>query len=95
MAINDVRLNKFKYFLECYFNPSADYSELDSLIEDFSKSEIEDTIVGFQEELKYIKSLEEQEYFEIKEFIRKYGMRNMPIEKVKWFIEYLNDKIVN
>lgn len=95
MAINKDRLKKFKYFLECYFNPSAYYSELDNLIEDFNKSEIEDTILGFREELKYAKSLDESEYPEVKEFIREHGMRNMPLEKVKWFIEYLNEKIEN
>lgn len=93
MTLNLDKLKMFKYFLECYFNPSAYYSELDSLIEDFNSSEIEETVSQFQTELKYIKSLEERDFIEVKEFIRKHGMRNMPMEKVKWFIDYLDSKI--
>lgn len=30
--IEEEQLGKLKYFFECYFNVSADYSELDTLI---------------------------------------------------------------
>jgi hypothetical protein len=93
MALSEEKFKMFKYFLECYFNPSAYYSELDSLIDDFNKSEVENTVTNFQTELKCLKSYDEEGFSDIKEFIRKHGMRNMPIEKVKWFVEYLNSKI--
>ncbi|MBD7970144.1 hypothetical protein [Paenibacillus gallinarum] len=36
---DEMNFTTFKYFLECYFNPSANYDELDKLIVDFNSFE--------------------------------------------------------
>lgn len=46
--IEEEQLSKLKYFFECYFNVSADYSELDTLIKEYKEVENE----GYIEDLK-------------------------------------------
>jgi predicted Ser/Thr protein kinase len=89
--LDDKTYDRFKYFLECYFNPSAYYSELDDLIKEFNTIEPEINKSRLKQELK--KLILNENINDTKEFIRKFGMRNMPIEKVKWFIEYLDSNI--
>lgn len=80
----------FKYFLECYFNPSANYDELDKLIVDFNSFEN----VGYRKKLhSELLVLQLEEFSIMQEFVRKYGMRKMDDEKLKWLIQRMLDKL--
>lgn len=80
----------FKYFLKCYFNPSANYDELDNLIVDFNSFEI----VGHRKNLhSELLVLQLEEFSIMQEFVRKYGMRKMDDEKLKWLIQQMLDKL--
>lgn len=77
----------FKYFLECYFNVSANYEELENIIKDFNSSEIDKYRQKLQTELKLI--LELKDWDTVQNFVKKYGMRKMNEEKLKWFIKFI------
>jgi hypothetical protein len=74
----------FKYFLECYFNVSANYDELEQLIEEFNISEGEKYRKQLKMELELI--LQQGNWDAVKEFVRKHGMRNMSHDKLKWVV---------
>ncbi|MDA7025776.1 hypothetical protein PJ311_04020 [Bacillus sp. CLL-7-23] len=52
-------LDKFKYFLECYFNPIMDYSDIRALKEDYRKDESDKNIKKILCELQEIKNKEQ------------------------------------
>ncbi|GKU76498.1 contact-dependent growth inhibition system immunity protein [Paenibacillus sp. L3-i20] len=81
------RYELLKYFLECYFNVSANYDELEQLITEFRNSETAKNQSLLIAELETIQRLDNWEF--IHEFVRKYGMRNMAFNKLKWFIDTL------
>lgn len=85
------KYERFKYFLECYFNQSADYAELDKLIHEFNTIENCDIKAQLKNEINKI--MLEEDIEAAKEFIRKYGMRNMSPDKLKWFLTCLNSKV--
>lgn len=95
--VGEMMLNKeltfetFKYFLECYFNMSADYSELEKVIAEFNSFEDIKNRKKLREELATIPKLTEWEA--IQTFILKNGMRRMDEERTKWFIEVIIDHL--
>lgn len=89
--LNEKEYPKFKYFLECYFNASADYSELETLVDEYKTIESKDNIEALQIEVKKLIKLSDKG--EIWLFIKKYGMRSMRDEKFKWFLNYLDKNI--
>lgn len=90
--IDEKQLNKLRYFLECYFNVSADYSELDSLIKEYKKIENREYIEDLKEEIKLALLPNNIEF--LRGFIKKYGMRNIKNDdKIIWLLNNIRDNI--
>lgn len=80
----ELNFETFKYFLECYFNVSANYDELDRLINEFNSSENQKYRQQLRFELEQILQLDNWNV--VQKFVKSYGMRNMNEEKLKWLI---------
>lgn len=89
--IKENDLDKFRYFLECYFNVSCDYSELDSIIKEYKEFENKEYILKLKQEVKLILSNKDLEFAQ--NFIKKYGMRTMTSEKIVWFMNEIINKV--
>lgn len=90
--IEESRLNKLKYFFECYLNVSADYSDLDALVKEFREIENEEYIKELKEEIELLLPINDIEF--IRNFIRKYGMRDIENDnKIKWILNYIRENI--
>lgn len=76
-----------EYFFECYFNMSADYKEVEDLVEEFGKIESEEIIQGFKKEVESIISLEDWNYIIAAGRIN--GGRILSYKKAEIFIKYL------
>lgn len=87
----ELNFETLKYFLECYFNVSANDDELDKTLNDFNLYENAKYRKKLKEELKLILQLEN--WGIVQEVIKKYGMRKMNEEKVKWFIHYVYENL--
>ncbi|MGG3521903.1 hypothetical protein ABES33_18695 [Bacillus pseudomycoides] len=81
----------FKYFLECYFYVSADYDELDKFIHDFNSLENMEYLKKLRAELKLILHIEDWDM--VHGLVKKYGMRKMNEEKLKWLIQSVLDHL--
>lgn len=81
----------FKYFLESYFNVSANYDELEELINEFNLEDIKYR-KGLSAELEIILQLEDWDF--VHEFVRKNGMRKMNKDKLEWLVRSILDKII-
>lgn len=81
----ELSLDKFKYFLLCYFNMSADYSDLEQLALEYKNNETEDNCQQLIEELHSIVMMENWEF--IRQFVKEHGMRNLSDERIKKMIE--------
>lgn len=91
VMLNDDKYAVFKYLLECYFNCSFNYDELYTVIGEFNKDESQLKRLKFRNELQSI--MANGKLIETGDFVRKYGMRRMPVKKVKWFVNYLLEHI--
>ncbi|MFJ5965269.1 hypothetical protein [Bacillus sp. NPDC093026] len=80
-------LDKFKYFLECYFNLSMDYSDITTLAEEYRKDESDLNIKKFLYELHEIKNKDQWNAANI--VIREHGMRNLNQEQIKQMVDSL------
>lgn len=80
----------FKYFLECYFNESANYEGLEELVNVFNEEQI-DYRIRLYKELTFILNADHIDY--VQEFIRNHGKRKMSKEKVNWFIELIQANV--
>lgn len=90
--IDEKQLSKLRYFLECYFHVSADYSELDTLIKEYKEIEDDEYIKDLKEEISTVLLVDNIEF--IRDFIKKYGMRNMKNDdKVIWFLNHIKNNI--
>ncbi|TCP27840.1 hypothetical protein EV207_11767 [Scopulibacillus darangshiensis] len=78
--MNENDYKTFKYFLESYFNVSANYNELEQLIQEFNTIENSKYRESFKNELEQM--LEEKDWDSIKEIVKVYGMRNMSHDKL-------------
>jgi succinate dehydrogenase flavin-adding protein (antitoxin of CptAB toxin-antitoxin module) len=87
----ELNFETFKYFLECYFNVSANYDELEKIINDFNSFENIKYRKKFLAELELILQLEDWDI--VQGFVKKYGMRKMNEEKLKWLIQVISDKL--
>jgi hypothetical protein len=83
-------LETFKYFLESYFNQSANYEELEEVVYDFNEEDIEYRI-RLSKELKYILQYQDEDL--IQEYVRRYGKRKMSKEKIEWFIKIIQTNL--
>ncbi|MGE7217510.1 contact-dependent growth inhibition system immunity protein [Priestia koreensis] len=91
MLNKELTFETFKYFLECYFNMSADYSELEKVIAEFNSFEDIKNRKKLRAELEEILKLAEWKAIQ-KNFFEN-GMRRMDEERTKWFIEVIIDHL--
>lgn len=70
-----------EYFFECYFNQSANYDELEYLIDEFLKKEKKETCIIFASEINKI--IENRDWDLIKKIARDKGGRILSEQKVK------------
>lgn len=82
---DNLKLDTLRYFLECYFNVSADYAELEELIAEFKIIEKD----ALTKQLIAEVSIIQQNKVYLRGFIKKYGMRNMNNQRLEWFISSL------
>lgn len=87
----ELSFDTFKYFLECYFNVSANYDDLNKIINDFNSFENIKYRKKLQVELELIWQLEDWD--NIQGLVKKYGMRKMNEEKLKWLIRSVLDNL--
>lgn len=90
----EVRFPIFKYFLEGYFNESADYEELDQLIEEFYDREQQYYQTQLKSEVKYIMSAilkNDKLYCELYNFIRRYGGRRLELNDIVFLLSKINE----
>ncbi|MGF7048370.1 hypothetical protein J2T13_002878 [Paenibacillus sp. DS2015] len=88
---DELNLETFEYFLECYFNVSANYDELDKITSDFNSFENLKYRQKLKVELELILQLKNLD--NVQEFVKKYGMRKMNEEKLKWLIQCILDNL--
>lgn len=86
--LNEKEYPKFKYFLESYFNISADYDELGKLINTYKEVEPKGYIEEFRYEISKLLKLDDRLIIWL--FIKKHGRRTMANGKFKWFLECLD-----
>lgn len=87
----ELKFETFKYFLECYFNVSANYDELGGIISDFNSFENIKYRKKLQAELELILQLEDWDI--VQRFVKKYGIRKMNEEKLKWLIQAISENL--
>ncbi|HLR14690.1 MAG TPA: hypothetical protein VK144_02625, partial [Bacillota bacterium] len=80
----------FRYFLESYFNVSANYDELEEVINEFNLENIKYR-KRLLTELQTILQLQDWEF--VHEFVRVNGMRKMDKDKLEWFIRFIQEHI--
>lgn len=79
--------------MQCYFNQSFDFDDLDKRINDF-KEEISSTQEQFIKELHQI--IITKDYVFADKMLKKYGDLELDnIEEVELFINYLYDRLLN
>ncbi|MFD3259634.1 contact-dependent growth inhibition system immunity protein [Paenibacillus lentus] len=83
----ELSFETFRYFLECYFNVSTNYDELEKIIDDFNSSENLKYRQSLKAELELILQLGNWDI--VQRFVKKYGMRKMNEEKLKWLIQHV------
>ncbi|MDF2904358.1 MAG: hypothetical protein K0S25_1996 [Bacillus sp. (in: firmicutes)] len=81
------KLETLKYFLECYFNMSANYDELESLINDFVSGEQRSYSLQLLKELQWVTANGHWDL--LSKYVYKYGERNMNKQKLQWFADTL------
>jgi hypothetical protein len=86
--------NRLKYFMECYFNQTFGFDELDELILEFKKIENNLCKELFIQELLYF--IETKKYLLANRILRKHGDLDLKdLGKVEKFITYLYDKLLD
>ncbi len=84
--MNDqLKFEAFKYFLECYFNVSANYEELDKVVNEFILSENNSYRTRLQAELERI--MKHGDWENVQGIVKEFGMRKINEDKLKWLIQ--------
>lgn len=79
--------------MECYFNQTFGFDELDELIREFKQIESDLCKDLFIKELHNF--IETKKYRSASRFIKKYGDMNLDEEKTEKFINYLYDRLLD
>lgn len=82
-------IEHFKHFLLCYFNISADFSDLKNLISFYKKTETEQTRRELLSEI--ILLIEREEWSYVHGMVKEYGMRKVNEERIKELMFLLRD----
>ena len=80
----------FRYFLESYFNVSANYDELEEVINEFNLENIKYR-KRLSTELQTILQMQDWDF--VHEFVRENGMRKMDKDKLEWLIRFIQDHV--
>lgn len=88
---DDGLYSHFIYFIECYFNWSMDYADLESLIEDYISRENPIYIIGLRAEVNVLYALDNPR--KIKELVYTYGTRTLKLEQAGNMIGLLHKKL--
>ncbi|URZ05800.1 contact-dependent growth inhibition system immunity protein [Clostridium felsineum] len=89
--INENQLINLRYFFECYFNVSANYSELDMIVTEYKENESKEYIEGLKSEIELILKINDIEL--MNNFIKKYAMRNMKYNKIIELLHHIKNNI--
>ncbi|UKK97617.1 hypothetical protein [Brevibacillus brevis] len=81
----------FKHFLECYFNISADYSDLKDLLSFYKSTESEKTRIELLGEINTLIDADEWTYAH--SLIKEHGMRNMKHENIIEMLLLMRDML--
>ena len=73
-----------KYFIECYFNWSMDYVDLNQIAAEYLKIENEKHILPFKKEIEKLQTLSDSS-----EMVYNYGNRILSLEKSKEMLNIL------
>ena len=82
-----------KYFIECYFNWSMDYTDLERLASDYLKIENDNYISLLKEEIKKLHTLSNSSEI-VKEMTYDYGSRVLSLEKSTEMLNILIKKFL-
>jgi hypothetical protein len=78
---------RFRYFLDCYFNISFDFADLEKLAMDFKTTESQESVNRFLNELYIIR--ETGDWGTVQKFVRDHGMRNLSVERLGIMVDLL------
>ena len=80
-------LDRFKYFLECYFNIDANYSDLERLAEEYKALEPQESVDMLIDELQKIVALGDWDF--VNSFVKEHALRNSSHEKLRAIVNTL------
>lgn len=80
-----------EYFFECYFNMSADYNEIDKLVEEFNTIECEEYIDQLKQELSDV--IKSNDWKTIIQIASNKGGRKLTENKAQLLINYILAKL--
>lgn len=86
-------INQFStigYFIQCYFNWSVDYLELEDVIEEFLMKENSETIRAFRKEIVIMYELKNPDLFRVVSY--RLGDRGISTKKALYVMEMLYTK---
>lgn len=92
MSNESTKYENLKYFFECYFNWSMDYTDLENLIEEFKVRELPVYVNGLTQEVNLIN--EQGNWSEVKEFVYLNGRRNLNLKRTQEMIELLQRRLL-
>ena len=76
-----------QHFLECYFNISFDYADLQQLARQYKSTEQPTHVDQFVKELQKIKQAGNWEQLQV--FVREHGMRYLATDKIEKMVDLL------
>ncbi|GMQ60353.1 hypothetical protein AN1V17_47530 [Vallitalea sediminicola] len=76
-----------EYFFDCYFNMSADYNEIEKLVEEFKEIELEQYVVALEKEL--IEVVKSKKWNVIIEIAHNKGERILSNKKAEMLTKFL------
>ena len=82
-----------KYFIECYFNWSMDYADLEQLASDYLKIENDKYISLFEKEIRNLQTLSNSSEM-MKKMVYDYGSRVLSLEKSREMLNILVRKFL-
>ena len=86
-------MEMLKYFMECYFNQTFYFEDLDYLIQDFKKSELDKYYLELIRELYQI--IQTKNYALASRVMKKYGDRILNLDETEKFINFLYDRFID
>lgn len=86
-------LENLQHFLECYFNISFNYADLQHLARQYKSTEQPIHVDQFVKELQNIKQAGNWEQLQV--FVREHGMRYLATEKIEKMVDMLLCELID